>query len=192
MAINTRRPFGLRDAQVFDLSDESTPTYEDAVDINCVSELTVDTVVTEAMLEGDDSICATHANVEAIELAVTHGGANLAVYELLFGSTLTDSGSTPNEVTYLDIAVSDARPYVGLIADSRGSDGGNTLFIFYKCKTTGGGGGSLSKGAFFAPQFSMRAHASPEGYDSDTIARWANHETATAIDSTWDNNPVHI
>lgn len=191
MSINSARPFGLRDVKVFEIT-ATTPTYAAGVDVPCVSELTLDTVVTEAMLEGDDSICATHANVEAVDMAITHGGVALNLYDVLFGATVTDSGTSPNDFTYMDLAVSDVRPYFGLIADSRTSDAalaGNTLFIGYKCKTTGGGGGSLSKGSFFTPQFNIRAL--PGYQDSDTIMRWINYQTATAIDGTWLSNNVH-
>lgn len=183
------RPFGLRDLKVFEIT-AITPTYATGVDVPCVSELTFDTIVTEANLEGDDSICATHANVEAVDVTVTHGGVIMSVYDVLFGATVTDSGTSPNDFTYMDLAVSDVRPYFGWIADSRSTDvGGNTLFIGYKGKTTGGGGGTLSKGSFFTPQFNIRSLPCYE--DGDTIMRWVNYDTKTVISTTWLSNNVH-
>ena len=123
MTTYTRQPFGLRDCKVFEITTcAAAAVYGTGVDVPCVSELTVDPVVTEAMLEGDDSICAAHSNIEAIDIAITHGGAVLGVYDVLFGSTATDSGASPTDITYLDIAVADARPYIGVIADARGAD----------------------------------------------------------------------
>jgi len=186
--MDAQKAFGLRDAKVFEVT-ATTPTYAAGVDVPCVSELTLDTVVTEAMLEGDDSICASHANLEAVDCALTHGGVVLDLYEVLFGATVTDSGTSPNDFTYMDLAVSDVRPYFGLIADSRSSDGGNTLFIGYKCKTTGGGGGTLSKGAFVTPQFNIRCLPSYD--DGDVIMRWVNYRTVTTIAAAWLSNNVH-
>lgn len=189
MTAITQKPFGLRDMKVFEIT-ATTPTYGTGVDVPCVSELTIDTVVTEANLEGDDSICATHANVEALDCTVTHGGLVLGIYDVIFGSTVTDSGTSPNDFTYMDLAVSDVRPYFGWIADARSTDGaGNTLFIAYKAKTTGGGGGTLTKGAFFAPQFNIRCLPGYE--DSNTIMRWLNYQTAVSISTTWLSNNVH-
>lgn len=188
MTAITARPFGLRDMKVFEIT-ATTPTYAAGVDVPCVSELTIDTVVTEAQLEGDDSICASHANLEAVDCTVTHGGFIAGVYDVLFGATVTDSGTSPNDFTYLDLAVSDVRPYFGMIADSRSSEGGNTLIVGYKCKSTGGGGGTFSKGAFYTPQFNVRCL--PSYGDSDTIMRLVNYQTATAISTTWLSNNVH-
>lgn len=189
MTAVTKQPFGLRDVKVYEITTcaaAAATVYGTGVDIPCVSELTIDQVVTEAMLEGDDSICASHANLEAIDFAITHGGAVLGVYDVLFGGTATDSGTSPNDNTYLDLAVSDARPYVGVIADARGADGGQTFFVFFKAKAVGGGGGTLAKGAFWTPQFNMKAL--PSCQDSDTIARMINRTYATTINTTWASN----
>lgn len=189
MTAVTRQPFGLRDTKIYEITTcaaAAATVYGTGVDVPCVSELTFDPIVTEAMLEGDDSICASHANLEAVDFAITHGGVVLGVYDVLYGSTATDSGASPNDITYLDMAVSDARPYVGVIADSRGSDGGQTLFVFFKAKAVGGGGGTLAKGAFWTPQFNMRAL--PSCQDSDTIVRIANRTYAAATSTTWATN----
>jgi len=104
----------------------------------------------------------------------------------LFGSTATDSGASPTDITYLDIAVADARPYIGVIADARGADAGNTLFVFFKAKAMGGGGGTLAKGGFWTPQFNLKCL--PSCQDGDLIARIANYGYATAINTTWASN----
>jgi len=187
VSINLRRPFGLRDCKVFEITDHSTPTYDTGVDVPCVQELTFDPSIVEATLEGDDSICATHSNIEAVEFSITHGGLDLNVYATLAGITLTDSGASPNEATLMDMAVSDVRPYVGVIADSRGAEG-NSLFVFYKSKLIGGGGGTLSKGSFMTPAYNFRAVTCD--YNSDTIMRIINYETATAINTTWATNHI--
>lgn len=189
MSIDLRRPFGLRDAKVFEITDTTTPTYSTGVDIPCVQELSFDPSIVEATLEGDDSICASHSNLEAVEFSITHGGLDLAIYSTMAGITLSDSGASPNEATMMDMKVSDVRPYMGVIADSRGAEG-NTLFVFYKAKLIGGGGGTLSKGAFLTPSYNFRAITCD--YDDDTITRFLNYETATEISTTWLTNHVFV
>jgi hypothetical protein len=190
MASNpTLRPFGLRDMKVFEIT-ATVPTYAAGVDIPCVNSAQFDPVVTEAVLEGDDVKCSTHAILENITVTVTHGGMPMSLYDVIMGASLVDSGSGSAEVVYLNLKTSSVRPYFGMILDSRADEGGNTLVIFYKCKMVGGGGGTFQKGSFFAPQFNV--NALPSDYDSDTIMRAGHYETITAISTTWLTNNVHI
>lgn len=188
-AERTLRPFGLRDAKVFEIT-ASTPTYDAGVDVPCVNSAQFDPIVTEAVLEGDDVKCSTHAILEEITGSVTHGGMPMSVYDVISGASLVDSGAGAAEVVYLNLKTSSVRPYFGLALDARADEGGNTLVFFYKCKQTGGGGGTFQKGSFFAPSFNFRAI--PSDYDDDTIMRAAHYETITAISTTWLTNNVHI
>lgn len=189
-APHTLRPFGLRDAKVFEITDTTTPTYAAGVDIPCVNSAQFDPVVTEAVLEGDDVKCSTHSILEEITATITHGGLPMDLYDVIMGASLVDSGAGSAEIVILNLKTSATRPYFGLALDSRADEAGNTLVFIYKAKMTGGGGGTFQKGSFYAPQFSVRAIASD--YDDDTILRAIHFETTTAINSTWMSNNVHI
>lgn len=189
-AEHTLRPFGLRDAKVFEIT-AITPTYGAGVDIPCVNSAQFDPVVTEAVLEGDDVKCSVHSILEEITATITHGGLPMDLYDVIMGASLVDSGAGATEIVILNMKSSSVRPYFGLGLDSRADEGGsNTLIFLYKCKMTGGGGGTFQKGSFYAPQFSVRAL--PSDYDDDTILRAIHNETTTAISTTWLTNNIHI
>lgn len=186
----TNKPFGLRNAYAYERT-AATPTYGAGVDVSCISSFKFDQKVVEAMLEGDDTICASHSNLESIDVSVQNGGMDLAVYDLLFGGTLVDSGSGSTAQTILDYKVSDRRPYCGVIGQAYdgGGGAGDTLIILPKAKTVGGGGGEFAKGKFFTGDFKF--NCLPSDVDSDLIMRAVNRTTAAALSSTWTSNPVH-
>lgn len=184
------KPFGLRDAKVFERT-AATPTYGTGVDVSCINSFKFDQKVVEAMLEGDDSICASHSNLESIDVQVQNGGMDLSVYDLLFGGTLVDSGSGGSAQTILDYKVSDRRPYCGVIGQAYdgGGGAGDTLIILPKAKTVGGGGGEFAKGKFYTGDFKLNCLPSDVG--GDLIMRVVNRATAAALSTTWTSNPVH-
>lgn len=186
----TNKPFGLRNAYAYERT-AATPTYGTGVDVSCINSFKFDPKVVEAMLEGDDTICASHSNLESIDVAVQNGGMDLAVYDLLFGGTLVDSGSGSTAQTILDYKVSDRRPYCGIIGQAYdgGGGAGDTLIILPKAKTVGGGGGEFAKGKFYTGDFKF--NCLPSDVDSDLIMRAVNRTTAAALSSTWLSNPVH-
>lgn len=187
----TNKPFGLRDAKAFE-ETATTPTYGTGVDLSCISSFKFDPKTVEAMLEGDDTICASHSNLESVDVQAQNGGMDLAIYDLLFGGTLTDSGSGSTAQTILDYKVSDKRPYLSVIGQSYATDSGagDTLIILYRAKAMGGGGGEFAKGKFYTGDFKFSAI--PYAGNSDTIMRAVNRTTAAAISTTWLSNPVHI
>lgn len=187
--VNDNRPFGLRDLKVYERT-AATPTYGTGVDVPCVNEVQFDVEVTNAVLEGDDVKCSTHSIPESVKVSFKHGGLPIDVYDLLMGSTLTDSGTGSGAITLLDIAVADVRPYFAFIAQSYGSAGGDTLLVGYKSKMMGGGGGTLKKGDFFTSSFEVTVV--PCDYDSDTLVRVVHRTTAAAISTTFLSNPVHV
>lgn len=190
MAQNDKRPFGARDLKIF-VRTASTPTYGTGVDIGCFTKLQFDPKTTEEILKGDDVVCSAHSQLENIEISVSHGGYALPVYAAMFGHTLTDSGTTPNEATFLNMKISDKRPFFGFIALAYGAEGGTVLIIGYKTKLFDGGGATLENGKFTTPDFKWTGI--PSDYDSDTILRCGNFESSTiTISTTWLSNNVHI
>lgn len=187
MTVNDSKPFGLREMYVYERT-ASTPTYDTGVELTYVSSFTVDQIVTEGLLEGEDITGAVHANLDRVEVSFENGGMPLDVYAMLLGSTLTDSGGGTSEQTILDIGVGDVRPYFGWIARSVGDDGGDTMYIGYKFKMNTGGGGTFAKGQFYTGSFG--AVGIPSDYDSDRIIRPIHRVTAAVISSTWTSNPV--
>lgn len=184
------KPFGLRDLKVYERTAD-TPTYGTGLDVPCVNKVSFDIEVTNAVLEGDDVKCATHSIPESVKASFESGGLPIDIYDLLMGSTLTDSGSGSGAITLLDIAVSDVRPYFAWIAQAYGSESaGDTIIVGYKAKMMGGGGGELSKGNFYTSSFEVETL--PCDFDDDTILRVVHRTTAVAISTTFLSNPVHV
>ena len=189
MAQNDKKPFGARDMKIFSRT-AATPTYGTGVDVGCFVKLEWEPQVTEKLLEGDDVICAVASQFEGIEVNVEHGGFPLPVYALMIGHTLTDSGTTPNEATIMNLKVNDVRPYFGFIATAFGTEGGPVMIIGYKHKLTDGAGSALEKGEFMMGEHTWVGI--PSDYDSVTVLRAINMEWQLAISTTWLSNNVHI
>lgn len=188
--VANNKPFGLDDLKVFERT-ASTPTYSTGTDIPCAQEISFDIEVTTAKLEGDNSICSIHSITDDVKATINNGGVTLALYDVMFGATLVDSGTGSGEQTLLDISVSDSKPYFGVIAKAPGTDpAGDVLLIMYKSKVVGGGSFAFKKGEFATSSWELICI--PSDYDSDTVMRVVNRVTAAAISTTWTSNPMHI
>lgn len=192
MAQDILYPFGLRKAYTFAEADFSaaTPTYATGQAVLCPKSLAPSYDMSTAMLEGEDRICRSMAQIDSITVAINAGGVDLQNYADLIGGTATDSGSTPDASTYMDIKVSNTFNRFGLIANSYGDDSGVFQMIFFNCKLESVPVGSFEKGAYHTPTVTAKCVAST--FDGDTIARFSNHEgtTTATISTTWATNAL--
>jgi len=185
MAVDTIYAVGLRDVQVYPITDLSTPTYGSGVDMPAAATMEVSGTFSEVIAEGDDVIVTQHALPNGAEWTLEAStGLSLPVLEVLLGGTASDSGSTPNEVSYWDFTGDNEVPWFGFIGKAIDSEtGGDTHCQVFKAKVTSGPGGAFAYNSFKPINWSGRALGGP--YTGSPIFRVLNHETATDIPASW-------
>ena len=155
----------LPNSQVFEFND--TEDYDD--------------------LRGDDQLVTSHGQGSQIAWTLGNGGISFAAMAVLAGGTITSTGTTPSQVTFLRKNVTDIRPFFTAIGQSISDSGGDFHAAVWLCRSTGNIEGKLEDTNFYIPG------ASGTGYPcrvSGTVAAVAitgavydliQHETATAI-----------
>lgn len=182
MAQDILYPFGLDDVSLYLITSGS---YGTAVDLPASRVFSYTPDIATENLEGDDQIVASHSQDRGGTWDLESGGIPIAGWEVLTGATASDSGTTPNEVTYMDITTSLSRPYFGVIGRAISDEGGDTHVQIWKAKCTDGPSGSFSGGSFHL--VSASGVYVPDS--SGNIIRLMNHETKVAIPSTWPTEP---
>jgi hypothetical protein len=190
MAIDSQYPFGCEDAKVYKITALGTPTYGSGVDLNAVQDIEFGATIQAAILRGDDVIKVHHAIVDGGEFKIKCGGIDLAGFEPITGATASDSGTTPNERTWLDIKTNQVLPYLGFIAQAVDGEAtlGDTSIVAFKAKAEKLPPIAFGDGNFATVEFSGKVLASP--YDNVTVLRIINHETAVTIPTTWPGNQM--
>lgn len=86
-----------------------------------------------AEMRGDARITAIASAAEAAEVQVRMGSFSFDAYEVIFGSTVSESGSGSGEKIEMSIGATQRMPYFGVIARSLAgeSDGGTLIFLPY-------------------------------------------------------------
>lgn len=189
MSQNNGYPFGVRQTYVHSISSLTTPTYGTGVPIPAINAVEYDIVTTNAILKGEDRVVASATNTESGTFKFSGGGIGLAAHAVIEGETAVDSGTPPNDLTYLRKKASTCIPYFGAVARAVGpscgqaGDPADFVVAMHKCKTSKRSGGKLGEGAFAMSDFEGQILPSP--YDNDTIVLLQHRATADALSSTW-------
>ncbi len=184
MAIaETPLPYGLRDIKVTGYTDD-TATALAASSVDLPNSRTLSFSETEEFneLRGDDKLITTRGKGAAVEWSIESGGLPLAAVEVMFGGTITSSGTTPNEVkTYRKTSAS-SRPFFKLEGQAISDSGGDVHVVLYRCRATGNFEGTLADGEFWLTAGSGVALPSlVAGADLDAIYDFIQNESAVPI-----------
>lgn len=189
MAQDNIYPVGMRRFYIYEMT-ATTPTYATGVRIPCKT-VTPNFDASEIMLEGEDTILRSTSNLDSITLTLgTLAGVELPVYGKVFGAIVTDSSIAANEMSYMDVKVSNQRPAFGTIMNSWGDEDGVFQMATFNAKVVGLPNGTFDKGAYHAPSMTLKCLPAPD--DDDTLARLINWQVASdaAISTTWATNHV--
>lgn len=126
---------------------------------------------------GDDRLLSVISFIVGGTADVTAGALSSAAMAIMFGRTLTVSGTSPNEITTLKLSAGDNMPYFKLYGQAVGENGDDLHILLAKVKVMDGGNVDMKDNGFYAPAFSLRV------VDDGTngVARVVQHETATAV-----------
>jgi hypothetical protein len=166
--------YGLRDLKVTNIGG----TVQE--DLDAAQTLTFSPTFTEAALRGDDVEKASMGSLSGGTASISAGGYSSAAMAIMFGKTLSQSGSTPNEITTLQLNQGDVMPYFKLYGLARDEAGGDVQVLLSKVKVTGWGGIDFSDENWFINSVDVRV------MDDGTngVIKILQHETTAALPSS--------
>lgn len=168
-------PFGLRDVKLYALTGE---TPGSSVDLPNARIFSFTETVDSEELRGDDGVVAVHDLGAGADWELEAGGVSLDAIRIIFGGTVTDTGTTPAQKRSYTKLETDARPYFKVEGQAISDSGGDFHIVLYRAKATGDLSGELSDGTFMLTNAGGRAI----GRASDRkLYDLVQNETAIAI-----------
>lgn len=162
--------YGLRDLKITSMAGLQE-------DLDAAQTLTFTPTFTDAVLRGDDVEKVSLNNLSGGTASLSAGGYSSAAVAIMFGKTLSQSGSTPNEITTLQLNAGDVMPYFKVYGLARDEAGGDVHVLLPKCKVTGWGDVTLSDENFFITSVDVRCL--DDG--SNGIVKIVQHETTATL-----------
>jgi hypothetical protein len=170
-------PYGLRDVKIKPMAAGSE-TPGTAVDLPNSRTLSFAESEDFEDLRGDDGLVATHGRGPTVNWSLEGGGVSLEAVKALFGGTITETGSTPNQVKKHTKLGTDVRPYCQIEGQAISDSGGDFHVVIYKGRCTGELNGEMTDGSFWLTGAS--GQALPRASDGK-LYDLVQNETATAI-----------
>lgn len=115
-------------------------TYGASTDVPGIKEMSIGGNVNTVELRGDNSLLDQNSTLGNITVSVTHAKLSLDVLAIMLGGTVTDSGTTPNQIASWLLKNTDAFSYFSLEGKTptAGADTptGDAHFKLHKCILT--------------------------------------------------------
>jgi hypothetical protein len=175
MPLNTHpKPYGLSDIKLTSI-DGSTQ-----VDLPASVRLTFKERIKSSEGPGDDKLSTVVAVRDAIEWELEATGLPLEAMAVMYGTTTSTTGSTPNQVKTLSNPGAVRLPYFKIYGKSLGENDDDVHCIIYKAKVTEGLDGAMQYGELMKPTIKGM------GIDDDVngIYDWVQNETADELPSS--------
>lgn len=154
---DTIKTYSIDDAKFYPMADE-TPTYDNAIDIGCVTEVTWEEDLSEAEARGDDSICVRVSRLKQVNGTVKHTGLNMALVAAMRGQTLASFTVSGADGRRLSRKSTDPAVRGAIIARAPKADGSGDLHIVIpNVEVKKGPGGSFADEAFLESNFEFAA-----------------------------------
>lgn len=140
-------PYGLRDVKVRPLVGE-VPA---ATGIDFPNARTFGFTEAEASdeLRGDDGLVAVHGKGGSVNWTLEGGGYSFEAVKAMYGGTIVETGTTPNQKKTYVKADTDQRPYFEVEGQAISDSGGDFHALVYRAKATGDLTGTLADGTFW-------------------------------------------
>lgn len=175
-------PFGLRDVKLTPYTDATATVLAGAsVDLPNSRTLSFAEAETFEELRGDDRLVASHGSGPQVEWELEGGGVSLEAVRTMYGGTISETGSTPNQVKTLRKLVTDVRPYFRITGQSISDSGGDVWVVIYRAKATDNLSGEFGDGQFFLTGAGGVGMASLVAGETDRVWDFVQHETTTSI-----------
>lgn len=135
--------FAVVDCKVAKLTADpagGSPTYATSIDVPGIKSIKISGDVETKSLRGDNTLLDSDSVLTNITAEVENAKLSLDVIAMFLGQTVTDSGTTPNQIANLDIiggsfagAAKPAPFKLTGISASADPIGGNVLMALHKC-----------------------------------------------------------
>lgn len=125
-------PYGLRDLKVATLTGAGTKGT--LVDLPNAQTLEFNETTSNQQLRGDDAVKAQRTTVEAVEWTLAAGGISLEACVVMFGGSITSSGTTPNEKKVWKRQDTDNYPDFFLEGQAMSESGGDHHTTIYRAQ----------------------------------------------------------
>lgn len=179
MALNAYAlPFGLRQVKLTPLDDAGTLVTASAVMLPAARTFSFKEAETFEELTGNDKVEASHGAGPVVEWDLEGGGISLAVWKVLSGGTITESGTTPAMVKTYTKKTTDSRPYFQVQGRAISDNGGDFGAIVYRCKADGSLEAELAGGSFTLTKCSGKGYGDPT---TESLYDWIHSETVTPL-----------
>lgn len=187
--------FDVNDCKVYPMLTDvagASPTYGAGVDVPGIASVTVNPNIVSAELKGDARVIAVRGRTDRITFSGTYGKLSGDVLAVILGTTVTDSGSTPNQLATFRLKSPGSLPYFKIEFQIQDVEEGigDLRVVLYKCKLTGGTLLGTSSDNFGQPTFDADAIAingrltnvnGVAGPDDGAIGDWILRETSIAL-----------
>ena len=170
-------PFGLRQVVLFPVVNGVAVTAQ-AVALPAARTFSFGETEESEVLEGNDTTVASHGSGPTVDWDLEGGGISFAIWKILSGGTVTESGVSPNATRKYSKKTTDSRPYFEVRGRSISDNGGDFHMVVYRCKADGDLEFELSNGSF------ALTSASGKGYGNETtneLYDFIQNETLTPI-----------
>lgn len=187
--------FDVNDAKVYPLLTDvagASPTYGVGVDVPGIAQVAVNPNIISAELKGDARVIAVRGRTDRLTFSATYGRLSGDVMATILGATVTDSGTTPNQLAAFRLKSPAPLPYFKIEVQIQDVEEGigDLRVVLYKCKITGGSILGTSTDNFGQPTFDADAIAingtltavnGVAGPDVGVMGDWVLRETSVAL-----------
>lgn len=174
----TSLPYGLRDLKVAPL--DGTGVKGTIVDLPNAQTLEFSETTSSQTLRGDDSTVATRTTVDAAEWTLGAGGMNVEALKVMFGGTVSSSGTTPSVVKKWRRLASDSYPDFYLEGQAMSEAGGDFHTVLHRCKASQLSG-THEDGEFWVSGAEGTAIGTLTAANVGAVWDFVQNETATTI-----------
>lgn len=177
--------YGVNDAKIALLLTDpegGSATYDDLIDVPGVKAVGVGGEVNSVELRGDGKRLDYATTITGRSLTFEFAKSALDVFSVLAGGTVSDTGTTPNQVAKLKLGANDVPNYFKFVAQTTGVDipGGDGHLVVYKAIITSLPELGMAEEDY--KTYSVEAAAiGTIASDGDDLIDVLMHETAAAI-----------
>lgn len=134
--------FAVKDAKIAKVTADpsgGSTTLATSIDVPGIKSVTIGGTVDRKSLRGDNTLLDTSAVLTDVSLSFEYAKLSLDALAVMFGGTVADSGTTPNQTALLAINNTHSLNYFQFQAVAPGADtiGGDVLITIYKAIITG-------------------------------------------------------
>lgn len=174
-------PYGLRDVKLVGFTTPAATAYNTpTVDLPYARTFSFSETEDFEDLRGDDVVVTTRGSGPGVDWELEGGAVSLEAVQVMYGGTITSTGTTPAQKKVLSKKQTDSRPYFKAEGQVISDSGGDLHAVVYKCRATGDLDGEFGDGEYFLTGASGRGIGSTVVADVDKVWDFVQNETAVA------------